>query len=102
MYEQPSLSVENTAAYSAVAQAIERELGPGGAAAFLRKVQSKGLRVRDFAGVLAKDLLGKDSRAKYAALGNSDQGQIRELYLSKIEKVPADVREKFFKVYAYY
>ena len=30
------------------------------------------------------------------------QGQIRELYLASLEKVPVELRDKYFKLYAYY
>jgi hypothetical protein len=35
-------------------------------------------------------------------LSNGDQGQIREFYLASLEKVDASLRDKHFKVYAYY
>ena len=35
-------------------------------------------------------------------LDNSDQGQIRELYLASLERVAPELREKFFRLYAYY
>jgi hypothetical protein len=35
-------------------------------------------------------------------LGNADQGQIREFYLASLEKVAPEVRQRFFKLYAYY
>ena len=38
----------------------------------------------------------------YQQLGNADQGQIREFYLASLERVPPELRQKFFKLYAYY
>jgi len=35
-------------------------------------------------------------------LGNADQGQIREFYLASLERVTPELRQKFFKLYAYY
>jgi hypothetical protein len=32
----------------------------------------------------------------------SDQAQIREFYLSRIEEIDADLRHKFKKLYQYY
>jgi len=38
----------------------------------------------------------------YQALPLSDQAQIREFYLSKLETVETSVRHKFKKLYQYY
>jgi hypothetical protein len=35
-------------------------------------------------------------------LSNGDQGQIREFYLASVEKVELKLRDKHFKIYAYY
>ena len=47
-------------------------------------------------------LLGPEAAAKYAALGDSDRGHIRERYLSMVEHVDPAIRAKYLKVYAYY
>jgi hypothetical protein len=47
-------------------------------------------------------LLGQATIAEYGRLGNSDQGQIREFYLASLERVAPELRQKFFKLYAYY
>jgi hypothetical protein len=47
-------------------------------------------------------LLGAETSAKYAALSDSDRGQIRERYLSMVERVDPAIRAKFLNVYAYY
>ena len=57
---------------------------------------------RDFEDVLRKGNLGASAAAEYSRLGNADQGQIRELYLASLERVAPELREKFFKLYAYY
>ena len=38
----------------------------------------------------------------YGTLPLSDQAQIREFYLSKLEEVSAELRTKFQKIYRYY
>jgi hypothetical protein len=58
--------------------------------------------VRDFEGLLRRGLLGATTAEAYQALGNSDRGQARELYLSLVEKVAPELRSRFLKVYAYY
>jgi hypothetical protein len=47
-------------------------------------------------------LLGKEAAGLYAALPVSDQGLTRERYLSLVEAVPLELRQRYFKVYAYY
>ncbi len=60
------------------------------------------LRIRDFETVLAQGGAGARQPAEYGRLGNCDQGQIREFYLASLEQVAPELREKFFKLYAYY
>ena len=69
---------------------------------FLRSVQRARLRARQFEAILAGGLLGTETPARYAALGDADRGQIREQYLRMVEQVDPEVRAKFLKVYAYY
>jgi hypothetical protein len=38
----------------------------------------------------------------YAALPVSDQALTRERYLRLVEKVPAELRQRYLKAYAYY
>jgi hypothetical protein len=52
--------------------------------------------------VLTKGLLGASTAAEYKGLGDADQGQIRELYLASLERVAPELRQRFFKLYAYY
>ncbi len=69
---------------------------------FLRSLERSGLRIRDFETVLRKKMLGDQAVAEYTQLGNADQGQIREFYLASLEQVEPALRQKFFKLYAYY
>ena len=69
---------------------------------FLNSVSRRGLRIRDFEAILAKGLLGKDASALDQALPVSDQGLTRERYLSLVELVAADLRQRYLKLYAYY
>ena len=49
------------------------------------------------------DTLGKQGAQKlYQALTVSDQAQMREFYLSKLEGVDVALRHKFRKLYQYY
>ena len=66
----------------------------------------KGIRIRDFDGLLAQRVLDGDTAQNaqqlYQSLTMSDQAQMREFYLSKIEQVDQSTRHRFHKVYQYY
>jgi hypothetical protein len=102
MYEQAVLHVADPEPFGAVKAAIDASFSSGKVADFLKSLDRSGVRVRDFQTVLSKGLLGKAVIAEYGRLGNSDQGQIRELYLASLERVAPELRQKFFKLYAYY
>ena len=102
MFVQAVLQVQDHKTFAEVQEALERAFGPTRVAGFLRSIQRAKLRARQFEAVLAAGLLGAEMSAKYAALGDSDRGQIRERYLSLVERVDPAIRAKFLKVYAYY
>jgi hypothetical protein len=102
MYEQAVLHVADPEPFGAVKAAIESSFSSSKVSAFLGSLDRAGVRIRDFQIVLSKGLLGKATAAEYGKLGNSDQGQIRELYLASLERVAPELRQKFFKLYAYY
>jgi hypothetical protein len=102
MYEQPVLPIADPQSFGAVKSAIESSFASGRVADFLKSVETAKLRVRDFEAVLRKGLLGAATAGEYTRLGNADQGQIREFYLASLEKVAPELRQKFFKLYAYY
>jgi hypothetical protein len=102
LHEQPVIPVADPKAFGAVRSAIENAFSPAKVNDFLKSLQRAGLRIRDYELVLRKGLLGPSTAADYGALGNADQGQIREFYLATLEKIPADLRVKFLKLYAYY
>jgi hypothetical protein len=45
---------------------------------------------------------GNSARDFLDALSLSDQGQIRELYLTALEEIDSSLREKYSKLYRYY
>jgi hypothetical protein len=102
MFEKPVLEVQDSASYDVVRSAIQSALSSIAAARFLKQLQARHLRVRDFETVLAKGLLGQEAVAAYGRMGDLDRGQIRELYLESIEHVAPELRAKHLKVYAYY
>jgi hypothetical protein len=101
-YEKPVMPVEDAQVFNAVKTAIESSFSSSKAADFFKSLSRAGLRVRDFETVLKQGLLGASTAAQYNGLGNGDQGQIREFYLASLEQVAPELREKFFKLYAYY
>ncbi len=101
-YVQPVLAVADPTVFGAVKASIDTSFSSGHIADFLLSLERSRLRIRDFETVLGKGVLGASTAAEYGRLGNSDQGQIRELYLASLEKVAPELREKFFKLYAYY
>ncbi len=101
-FEQPILPIADPTNYNAVRSAIEGSFSSGKVESFLKSMTRISLRIRDFEGVLAGGLLGDKARGQYASLGNADQGQIRELYLASLERIAPELRQKYFKLYAYY
>jgi hypothetical protein len=102
LHEQAEIPVADLRAFNAVQSAIAAAFSAAKVDDFLKTLQRAGLRIRDFESVLGKGLLGSATAAEYNALGNGDQGQIREFYLAILEKVTPDLRTKFYKLYAYY
>ena len=101
-FDQPVLAITDPQSYGAVHSAIEGSFSSGRVADFLKSIERRNIRIRGFEEVLARDLLGANTKTEYARLGNGDQGQIREFYLASLEQVAPELREKFFKLYAYY
>ena len=102
MFEQAVFAVQNEPQFQQLASRIDAAFATNRADLFLASVAGKKLRVRQFEEILTAGLLGKDSPELYSALPVSDQSLIREKYLARIEKVPAELRQRFLKIYAYY
>ncbi len=105
-FEQAAIKVEKAQEFGALRSAIEQSFRPQEVERFLRQLDSKGIRIRDFDGVLAKRVLEESGAANahqlYEALTVSDQALLREFYLSKLEEVDTALRHKFRKLYQYY
>ena len=101
-YEQPVLPIVDPQPFGVVKAAIESSFSSGRVADFLKSLERGKLRIRDFESVLRKGVLGATTAGEYNRLGNADQGQIRELYLASLERVAPELRQTFFKLYAYY
>ena len=111
-FEQALIKVEKEKEFEELKSAIRCAFAPENAGKYLKRVASAGLRIRDFDLVLAKCVLeqvdgtlagsGQSAKALYAALALSDQAQMKEFYLSKVEEVDSELRTKFHKLYQYY
>ena len=109
-FEQATIKVEREKEFAELKAAISRAFVPASAEQYLKRVAKAGLRIRDFDSVLAKGVLeqvgalekGQSAKALYEALTLTDQAQMKEFYLSKIEEVGPEFRAKYQKIYQYY
>jgi hypothetical protein len=107
-FEQAGIKVEKEIEFRQLKDSLIRIFAAGKIEDFLKQLQKKGIRIRDFDLVLASGALEKvddqltGARKLYETLSPGDQGQIREFYLSKIEEVDSGLRTKYQKLYRYY
>jgi len=107
-FEQASIKVEKTQEFAELQAAVEQAFLPEKVERFLKQMDRKGIRIRSFDAVLAQRVLegfgaaGLNARQLYEALPVSDQAQMREFYLSKLETVEQSLRHRFKKLYQYY
>jgi hypothetical protein len=105
-FEQAAIKVEKTQEYARLQAAVEQAFLPDRVERFLKQMDRKGIRIRDFDGVLAQRVLdgemAQNSQQLYQGLTISDQAQMREFYLSKLEAVEQSLRHRFKKLYQYY
>ena len=102
MFEQAAIAVRDEKGFAQLHALIDSKFDGRQIDAFLDRVTSARLRVRNFEAILKRGLLGKEAIALYEALPVSDQGLTRERYLRLVEQVPAELRQRYFKAYAYY
>jgi hypothetical protein len=109
-FEQATIKVQKQEEFGKLQAAVEQTFLPENVERFLKLLDRKGIRVRDFDAVLAARALEGAAKGKpdpsawqlYQALPLSDQAQMRECYLSKLEMVDTALRHKFKKLYQYY
>jgi len=108
IFEKAAIKIEKAQEYAKLQAAIEQAFLPDKAEQFLKQLDRKGIRIRNVDAVLAQKVLerfgepGLNAQQLYQALPLSDQAQLRELYLSKLEGVDIALRHKFKKLYQYY
>jgi len=106
MFEQAKLAVGNEAGFAESKALLESAFAPANVERFLKSVSKRGLRIRQFEQVRDAGLLdvfrgGKSVGALWNELPAADQGQVREMYLTKLEEVAPELRLKFSKIYQY-
>jgi hypothetical protein len=112
LFEQAGIKVEKEQDFQTLKQAVERLMQPALIETFFQKLEKKSIRIREFEKVLEKRVLedvdsefaksGKSAKSIYGTLPVTDQGQMREFYLTRIEEVSPELRQKFHKLYSYY
>ncbi len=108
-FEQATIKIEKAQEFAQLREAIEQVFQPAAVERFLKQLDRKGIRIRDFDAILAARSLeaaagasGLNAKQLYGSLTLSDQAQMREFYLSKLESVDQTLRHKFKKLYQYY
>jgi len=104
-FEQANLPVLDEQGVNALRSMIETALDTQ-TEKFLDSMQHFGLNIREFEKALQKGLLERAAGVSgmavvYAKLPMSDQAQMRELYLTKVEDIKESLREKYKKLYRY-
>ena len=102
LFELPPVTFVDEPTFRIVKSAVESSFATHNVEKFLRSLDRASLRVRDFESVLNAGKLGVNAAAEYKKLTDGDQGQIREFYLASLEQVEPSLRDKYFKLYAYY
>jgi predicted naringenin-chalcone synthase len=107
-FEQAAIKVQKEQEFAELQAAIAQAFLPEKVEQYLKQLDRKGIRVRDVDAVFAQRVLegfsepGLNAQQMYQSLPLSDQAQIREFYLSKLEGVDVALRHKFKKLYQYY
>jgi len=111
-FEQAAIKIEKQQEFSKLQAAVKQAFLPENVERFLKQLDRKGIRIREFDGVLSARTLESvvpgstqsslSTWQLYQALPLSDQAQMREFYLSRLETVDTALRHKFKKLYQYY
>ena len=102
MFEQAAIAVRDQQNYSRLHALMDAAFNARQVEVLLDGVVRAKLPIRDFERVLERGFLGKEAIALYKPMAPSDQGLTRERYLRLVERVPRELRERYFKAYAYY
>jgi hypothetical protein len=101
-FEQAAIAVADEQGYAKLHALLDAAFDTRDVEVLLSRVAGSKVRIRDYETVLKRGWLGKDAPALYAALPVSDQGLTRERYLQLVEAVAPELRQRYFRAYAYY
>jgi hypothetical protein len=108
-FEQAAIKIDKAEEFGQLQRAVEEALSQEKVQGFLKRLRRGRIRIRDFEAILATQALeaaiGRadfSARQLYRSLTLSDQAQMKEFYLSKVEEVGPELRVKFHKLYQYY
>jgi|SRR5579872_5833435 len=104
-YQQATIPVVDTQAFTALRGMIEAALGEH-AEKYLGSMAHFGLNIREFEKAIEKGIIERavgqsGSHTMYGKLPVTDQGQLREFYLTRVDEVDSDLKEKYKKLYRY-
>jgi hypothetical protein len=108
MYTQAPLEVANQLLVAQLKSAVENALVMR-KDEFLQLVKRFGLQVRAFEQLLQQRVfeqlpgtrVSRPCEELYRELGPSDQGLIREFYLTRLEEIPVELRAKYLRLFRY-
>ena len=108
-FQQAPIAVHNTEAFIALKQLIDSAFDSPTVEGFLKKVSKADLGIRQFERVLERRLFDESGSGKersawmlYQSLATSDQGLIREHYLTRVEEMDSRLRTKYQQIYRYW
>ena len=104
-FVQAGIKVQREQEFGQLRDMIERVLSTDSVESFLRQVKRKGLRIREWESILQAKIFealdrglaasSQTAQQLYGGLAPSDQGQIREFYLTRVEQIEPALRAKF-------
>jgi len=107
-FEQATIKVVKQREFDELKAAIDQVFTGDPVAKYLKALDGRRIQVRNLEAALAANALDQPggsrpgtAAALYGSLPVSDQAQVREFYLSKLEEVGPALRAKFHKVYQY-
>ena len=104
-FEQSTIPIEKKREFEELRQAIDKVFTPPLVEKFLADMKRGGINVRQLDRVLAEGVIEKHYPAVgtasqlYAKLTLTDQAQLREFYLERLENIPGELRQKFSSIY---
>ena len=109
IFEPGVIKIEKEREFGDLKAAMEKAFATDRVTKYLKGLDSRKIRIRNLNAVFAAGVIDHaagdkagTARSLYGSLPISDQAQMREFYLSKIEEVDPVLRAKFHKLYQYY